>query len=469
MAGMIAIRRRDIEERVEAAVASPIAARAAQPAIAGPRPVAAADDRLAPMARAGWLIILLFFGVFGGWAMLAPLGGAVVSSGYFKVDGNRRAVQHLDGGIVAQVHVREGDHVDTGALLVELDQNEAGAELGVLVQQHLALRLTQARLRAELTGADQLQFPPDLAAYRTDAEAEALWQAQLRQFEARRNSLSGQRAVVAEKIAQLQSEMQGSEQQLQGRRAQLKSVEAERDSLLPLVDRGVVTKQRLNQLERTVAQFQGETGELANAVARATQGIAEQRQVALQLGNEQLAEASRELRDTQAVLIELLPRLANARAKLQRTEVKALAAGRVVGLTVFSPGAVIGRGEKLMEIVPDRDSLVIEAQIPVEQIADVKPGMAATIHLTALKDHGTPVVGGTVSHVSADRLAEERTGRPYFAVIVAVDPAELAANPDVKLHPGMPVTVMLPTRSRTAFRYLVDPLIQAVSGAFREK
>lgn len=431
--------------------------------------VVVSDERLKPVAQLGWYTIALFFGVLGGWSVVAPLGGAVVAPGFLKVEGNRRAVQHLDGGIVSDLNVHEGDHVEAGGVLLRIDRTEAAAELGVLEQQSFALRLTQARARAELMGEDALVFPADVGTLPQDSETAALWAAQQRQFDARRRSLAGQRAVVAEKIAQLEAQRRGSERQLESRRAQLASMVAERDSLAPLVERGVVTRQRLAQVERSVAQTEGEAGEFAAAIAQATQGIAEQNRVAAQLGNEQLSDASRELRETQASLIELLPKLANARAKLQRTEVRAPATGRIVGLSVFTPGAVVGRGEKLMDIVPDHDGLVVEARIAVEQIADLHPGMRANIQLTALKDHATPEITGTVSHVSADRLTEERTGRAYYTVNVQPGAGDLGSKPNIALYPGMPATVLVPTRPRTAFRYLVDPLLEAMRGAFRER
>ena len=182
-----------------------------------------------------------------------------------------------------------------------------------------------------------------------------------------------------------------------------------------------------------------------------------------------MSEITRDLRDTQAKLLEVVPRMMNAQAILGRMEIRAPNSGRVVGLTVFTVGAVIAKGEKIMEVVPDQDSLVIEAQIAVENISDVRPNARAEIHLTAYQQRIVPVVRGEVLQISADRLTDNRTGQAYYIVLVRVDEDELAALPNVQLYPGMPATVMIPTVERTAFYYLVGPLVMSFNHSFRQR
>jgi HlyD family type I secretion membrane fusion protein len=291
----------------------------------------------------------------------------------------------------------------------------------------------------------------------------------LRQFESRRAAIEGQRSVLREKIAQLEHQIVGGQAQVKSFQAQLVSVRNEMESLAPLVKQGLIARPRFLQLERTAASLEGQSADMDANIAKARQAIAEQQQQIAQLDNDRLAEVTRDLRDTQAKLLEVIPRMTNAQVVLGRTEIRSPYAGRVVGLTVFSVGAVIGRGEKILDVVPDRDSLVIEAQIAVESISDVKPHARAEIHLTAYQQRIVPVVPGEVIQVSADRLTDSRTGQSYYTALVRVDEAELAKIPNVKLYPGMPATVMIPTVERTAFIYLVGPLIMSFNQAFRQR
>ena len=463
MARVIRLERPAAEETLDVATRD-------QPAdVANAQATERATDDPRPIARRGWLILVFYFGMLGAFAALAPLGGAVVASGYFKSEGNRRTVQHPDGGIVAFLGVREGDHVRAGTILLKLDATEVKAELAVIEQHYLALRMTQARVTAELTGAQTLSFPAEIASHRSDPEVAALWQAQLRQFETRGRSLDGRRAVIRDRIAQVEAGMKGTERQLETRRIQLASVTRERDGLLPLVDQGIVTRPRITALDRSIAQLEGEIADLAAAIAKAHENIAEQRQTSEQIGYDRSAELAQELRETQARLVEVLPRLTSARARAERLTMRASASGRVVGLSVFATGAVVAKGEKILDIVPDDDALVVEARIPVEQSADVRVGAPAEVHLTALRDGAPPIVSGTVVHVSADRITDNPNGPPHFEVVVRVDDGKVGPAAGLNVHAGMPAMIVVPTIARTALRYIMDPLARAWSGALREK
>jgi HlyD family type I secretion membrane fusion protein len=179
--------------------------------------------------------------------------------------------------------------------------------------------------------------------------------------------------------------------------------------------------------------------------------------------------AAKDLRDTQAKMLEVIPKAMNAKAVLGRMEIRSPYAGRVVALTVFSVGGVIQRGEKILDIVPDQDSLTIEAQIAVEDISDIRPNMRAEVHLTAYKQRIVPIIHGDVIQVSADRLTDPKTNNPYYVAFVRLDEAELAAMPNIKLYPGMPATVMIPTIQRTALDYIVGPLVMSFNHSFRQK
>ena len=231
----------------------------------------------------------------------------------------------------------------------------------------------------------------------------------------------------------------------------------------------MIARPRYLQLERSGTALEGQAADTLASVAKFRQAIAEQMQQKAQLENDQMSKIAEDLRDTQAKLLEVIPKRTNARAVLSRIEIRSPYTGRVVGLNVFSVGGVINRGDKILEIVPDEESLIIEAQIAVEDISEVRPNMHADVHLTAYKQRITPVVSGEVIQISADRLTDNRTGNPYYVALIRVDEKEIAEIPNAKLYPGMPATVMISTVERTAFDYVVGPLVMSFNRSFRQR
>ncbi|HEY3916644.1 MAG TPA: HlyD family type I secretion periplasmic adaptor subunit [Stellaceae bacterium] len=422
------------------------------------------DESLKKYAAAGWITLALFFGVFGVWSVTAPLNGAVVAEAVVKVEGNRKSVQHLDGGIVKQLKVKEGDHVNAGDVMIVLDDTEARANYDVLSQQYNVLRATEARLTAEFNGDPALVPPSDLA----DSE-KGIWEAQRRQFESREAALDGQRQVIAQKIQQLEAQITGDQNEIAAYNHENASVRQEITTISPLVDKGLIASTRRTQLQRTGYGLDGQIAETTADMAKAQQGIAEQKEQIAQIDSQHISDVSKDLQDTQAKLLDVIPRLADAKAVLDRTQIRAPYTGRVVGLAVFGIGSVIGKGEKIMDIVPQNDGLTIEARVAVDDISDVHPGMAADVHLTAYKQRIVPVIHGSVTEVSADRLTDERTGAPYYNATVQVDQQELNKLPSVQLYPGMPASVQIPTVHRTALDYIIGPLTASFSTAFRQK
>jgi HlyD family type I secretion membrane fusion protein len=427
------------------------------------------NDSSCRAALAGWLIIAAFFGGFGSWASLAPLNGAVVANSVVKVDGNRKSVQHLDGGIVKELRVKEGDHVAAGDVLIVLDDTQAKAESEVLAEQWFVLRATEVRLLAELASEDTIMMPSELEAHAGDAYAGRIWAGQVKQFESRRTALEGQRKVIGEKINQLQSQIDGAEAQVRAYLAQSGSVHAEADSVAPLVAKGFVARPRLLELQRAGFGLDGQIADARASIAKYRQAIAEQQLEIAQLGKDQMADVTKELRDVHARLVEVLPKRTNAEAVLRRMEIRSPYAGKVVGLSVFSIGGVIQRGDKILDIVPDDDALTLEARVAVEDISEVHPGMRAEVRLTAYQQRIVPTVPGEVVQVSADRLIDPRTNEPYYIATVRPDLAAVARLPGVQLYPGMPATVTIPTVSRTALEYIAGPLAMSFNKAFRQK
>ncbi len=427
------------------------------------------DESLRRYSLAGWLILAIFFGGFGAWAATAPLNGAVVAEAVVKVEGNRKSIQHLDGGIVQEVKVKEGDTVKAGDVLIVLDDVRARSDFDVFSQQQMVLRATQIRLTSELNRATSLVPPPDVEALLSSPEMKTVWTAQLQQFQSRRAALEGQRQVLNERINQFRAQIVGNEQEVASFKQQIESVRKELTNIMPLVEKGLITQPRRLQLERTAFGLEGQIASTTAEIARTRQAIAEQRQQIAQLDNDRMAEVTKELRDTQAALLEVTPRVTNAQSSLGRMDIKSPYSGQIVGLNVFATGAVIKPGENILDIVPDDDALTIEARIAVEDISDVHPDTVAEVHLTAYQQRIIPMVHGTVIQISADRLTDDRTGVPYYTVLVRINRDELAELPGVRLYPGMPAQVMIPTVERTALDYIMGPLTQSFNTAFRQR
>jgi HlyD family type I secretion membrane fusion protein len=429
-----------------------------------------ASDAAGSCVFAGLAIVGIFFGGFGAWALTAPLNSAVVAQGVVKVEGNRKSVQHLEGGIVKELRVKDDGKVKADDILIVLDDSQARAEYEVFTQQYAVLRASEVRLLTELSDNNKaLVMPQDLAARKSDPYVQDIWAGQVKQFQARRAALEGQRRVIREKINQLDSQIVGAEGQVKSYGDQLTSIRSEAETIATLVEKNLLPRPRLLQLERSAFGLEGQIADAKASIAKFKQAQSEQELQIAQLDNDRLADITKELRETQAKLLEVIPKRMNAEVVLGRMDIRSPYSGRVVGLTVFSQGAVIQRGDKILDIVPDEEQLTIEAQVPVEDISEVRPNMKAEVHLLAYKQRIVPVVSGRVTQVSADRLVDPKSNAPYYIVLVRLDEAELAKLPQVKLYPGMPASVMIPTEARTAFDYLVGPLTMSFNKSFRQK
>jgi HlyD family type I secretion membrane fusion protein len=421
------------------------------------------------MMIAGLTVLSAVFLGLGGWAACAPLTGAVVAPAVVKVEGNRKTIQHLDGGIVKELLVKEGDRVEPGQTVVVLEDTQARASAEVLAQQYDALRAQEARLLAERDDDEAIDFPDELASRRDDPNVAKLLSAEEKQFDIRRIGLTGQISVLRQKVEQLREQIRGSEAQRVAANESLEIIAAElRDQKL-LLEKGLTQRPRVLELERTAAGLRGQQGETTAAIARANQAIGEIEMQIIQQRNERMNTVATDLRETQAKLADVVPRLQAARDVLDRTKLRSPYGGYVVGLSIFSVGAVIQRGEKVMDIVPSQNKLVAEANIAVDDIHEIHTGMRAEVHFTAYKQRVIPIVHGEIIDVSADRLTDKRTGTPYYTALVKIDDRELEATKDVELYPGMGATLMIPTKERTALDYLLGPLVASFDKSFRQK
>ena len=414
------------------------------------------------------IIILIFFGGFGTWAALAPLDSAALAPGRVTVASNRKTIQHLEGGIVKNLLVKEGDAVAGGQILIQLDDTQARARLELLLGRYDNLLATEARLMAERVSAAGIRFPDSLTSRRDQPQVAKLLDAETALFEVRRRSIEGRIRIFHKRIAQLKKEISGLAAQVAAEDDQLVLIADERLSLETLFKKGVVGKSRLLRLKREEAKLKGDRGEHLSLITKARQRIGEPELEIIDIKNKMLNQVVGGLHDTQAELVEVSERLKAAEDILVRSDIRAPQAGVVMGLNVHTEAGVIAPGQRLLDIVPEDDTLVIEAQVTPNDIDVVYAGLPAQVRLTAFKQRNTPMLEGKLTRVSADSFTDERSGASYFLARVAIDAVELKKLDGRELYPGMGAEVMIKTGKRTTMDYILAPLTDSLRQAFRE-
>jgi len=431
----------------------------------GPETIAGNPDR---EIRLGTIIAIAFFVLFLGWAAFMPLDAGVDAPGQIAVAGNRQSVQHRDGGVVTAIHVREGQHVRAGDVLVELSAPELKASERALTSDYLTLLAQRARLLAERSGQRNFAPPPEFATLSADDRAIAAQVMQLQRSEmsARSGAISAQQSVLGQRASQLVQQQTGFVKQRQSLQEQQRLIGEELTGLKSIADKGFASMNRVRQLERAQADLQGQEAQMVSEYARAGEGIGETKMQSLSVSRDRLAQIESDLKDTQSKLSETLPKLVATREQLERSQVRAPATGQVVGLQVFTVGGVVAAGQKLMDIVPDGRELVIQAQLNPQDADDAFAGQSAQIRFVAIHDRSLPLFTGTVRTVSADSFSDEKTGRSYFRAEIVVPESELQKVRAVlgrgELRPGLPVEAVLTIRKRTALQYLLEPLTGAL-------
>jgi HlyD family type I secretion membrane fusion protein len=425
--------------------------------------------------KIGRAIAIFFFVILLGWAAFMPLDAGVHAMGKVAVSGNRQAVQHRDGGVVTAIHVREGQTVKAGQLLVEMSAPDLRATERALTSDYLTLLAQRARLMAERAGRGGFAPPAEFAGLSPADRllANQAMELQLAQLQAKRSSIGAQQSVLGQRSRQLGEQQIGYSEQRRSYREQQRIIEDELRGLRELQAKGFASLNRVRALERAQEELRGREAAMAAEVARASEGMGESRMQSITISAGNLQEVATELRDTQSKLSEVLPKLISAREQLQRAMVRSPATGQVVGLTVFTVGGVVSPGQTLMEVVPANKHLVIQAQVDPRGADDVYQGQEAQVRFTSVDDRTLPLLSGRVRTISADSFTDEKTGLSYFRAEVEVSPAELqkvsGALGRGKLRPGLPVEVVLSVRKRTALQYLLDPLNAHFWRSFREQ
>lgn len=420
-----------------------------------------------------WIIfglfwVMLIFAGFGGWAATAPIASAVIAQGSITVDTKRKQVQHLEGGIVETLLVRDGDVVAAGDGLVRLDATRPRSMLTILTSALRKELAAEARLIAERDGSESISYPGDLTAEGDIAEVKALITSQNAIFAARRASLRGETEILGQRIAQLADEITGLTAQRDSKLRQTEFIDEELQGLRKLMSQGQTTKPRILSLERSAAALKGEEGELLSSIARARKSEGETRLEIIQRQKDFEKMVAEELETVQSRLRDLQERTVAARDVLKRINITAPVGGIVVNMAAHTVGAVIKPGDTILEIVPGKDSLVIEATVRPQDIDNVTLNQEAGIRLLAFKQRTTPLLNGAVSYVSADSLEHPATRQHFYIARIEVPEDELAKLGQLKLQPGMQVEVMIRTGNRTAFEYLIQPVVDSVNRAWRE-
>ena len=416
----------------------------------------------------GLVGLLVVLGSIGAWAAMTSIRGAVIASGTVVVEGHSKRIQHRDGGIVAEIRVKDGDRVEAGDLLIRLDETETRAQLAIIESALDEFRAKRARLQAQRDGDDEVHFPPELASRRDDPGIDGLLLGEERLFASHKTALDGRREQLNQRIDQLEEEISGVTAQVTSTMEQNRLVKAELDSLRPLLADGFVAVTRIRSLEREQARLLGDVGQREAEVARAKARIGETRLEITQLTDDARTKTLEELAEAESRIAELEERQLEAETKLSRTALRAPLAGYVHELAVHTVGGVAAPGETVMSIVPQGDDLVIEARVRPQDIDEISEGQSAIVQLTAFNQRNALQARAEVAHVSADASQEQQGVPPTFAVRLRLPAEQLALVGDVKLKPGMPAEVFIQTVERTPLSYLLQPLSDQIARSFRE-
>ncbi|MFQ8408303.1 HlyD family type I secretion periplasmic adaptor subunit [Pseudomonas sp. Lb2C1-1] len=408
-----------------------------------------------PVRRVGYLMLLVTFGLFGGWAALAPLDSSALAPGVVTVKSYRKTVQHLEGGIVRELRVHDGDLVKTGDVLLVLDSTQARSDMEMTRSQLIAALQLQARLEAERDALPEPVAVPALDP--ADPRVQEARDSEARIFQTRRTSLMGEIGLQEKTIGQIEEQIRGFKTIIGSKQTLVASYQEEIVDLRALLAEGYVDKQRLREQERSLSRLQTEIAESQSEIAQARVHIDEARLKILQLKKAFASEVAGLLGDARSKVYELRERLATLQDRDQRTDILAPESGMVMGMTVHTLGAVVSPGTALLDIVPANEELIVEAQVSPMDIDRIALGKLADIRFSAFKSSTTPVIEGRLVQISADRLINKDTGTAYYLARVALTDKGRQTLGNLTLVPGMPVEVLVNTGARTLLQYLIQP------------
>jgi HlyD family type I secretion membrane fusion protein len=434
---------------------------------------APSDDIRRPVAL-GLAVTIVFLGTLLIWSFVAKLDSAAIAPAVIKVQDSRRTVQHQSGGTVKELLVHEGDVVRKDQVLIRLDDGAIRAQVATLATQLDGLVALRSQLLAAQSGAADIDFAFDRNRVegfgpQDEERLQGSMQRQRDELSAKRASIENQIELQRQRQALLARQLEGDRGQEASQATQLKLVQQELKAAKQLLEQGLMTSAHVLDLQRTEAQLMGSHAERAAAIAQAREGIRGAEIQIEQLKRDRASQIAGDLLTTNERIDDLTPRLANARSDLVATEIKAPVDGSVIGQSVFTVGGVIRPGEKILDVVPEGEPLILEGKLPPEQVEGVSIGMRVEVRFPEYSSRDMPILHGTVTGLSADRLMDPTTNLGFFRLAATIDQKELAGTPHDRLMPGLPADIIVPLKSRSAFDYLISPLRRSFNHAFRER
>lgn len=420
-----------------------------------------------PVVRTGLMLIAAAFGGLMIWSLAAPIAKGVVASGLVGVDSNRKVIQHLEGGIVSEIFVRDGTVVKAGDILLRLDEVTPQAQRDVLYGQFLVAKAQEARFIAERDRLKAINFPAELQGVGENGRNTAIRQSEEEVFKSRREAVSGQLSILDQRVKQLDEQSKGLAAQVTANTEQITLIDSELEGLQQLFEKGYASKTRLLELQRRRAELDGDRGNYAAEIARNKVAGGEARLQAIQVRKQFEEDVAKGLAEAQAKVFDFQDRLTSATDVLRRREVKAPTDGIIVNSRVHTVGGVIRTGDPLMELVPTNDDLIIEAMVSPMDVDVAAPGMEAEIKFSSLSTRHIPILVGTVETVAADATTDQH-GNRFFMARVRVGKDQLVHLNGQKLIPGMPAEVLIKAGERTIIEYMLRPLTDSFFKAFKE-
>jgi HlyD family type I secretion membrane fusion protein len=422
-----------------------------------------------PMVIGGLVILVLVFGL-GLWASLSPLSMGVTGQGEVRVEMNKKTIRHKEGGTIRQILVQEGQHVRAGQPLIIYNDVEARAADDVLQHEFDSEEAQVARFSAEATGKTTPDFPPELTARMSDPQVAGLIRDQQVLFTTREQLFESQNSVLNQRLDQIQSQIEGQQIQVKSIDEQIKLTQDEMDGYQELYDKGFAPKPLILRYQRSIADLAGHKGSLESDIARMHQQIGETRMQMAANRDSRESQAAEGLRDAQARIADIAPRLTAAKEALDQTVVRANVDGYVFNLTQFTVGGVTAPGETLMDIVPANAPIIVTAEVPPQDIQKVHAGMDAKVRFTGLNSRWHGPLSARVMMVSADKIVNEKAGVSYYRVDLRIDPQELTKlKKDTRITPGMPAQVQIVSGERTIMGSLISPITDTLRGALTDQ
>ncbi len=417
----------------------------------------------------GYGSIVVFLGLFGYWAATAPLAGAAIAQGVVAAAGQNLRIQHLEGGTVTKVLVKEGDRVKAGQLLAELDPTVPQAQLDRLLRNDVTLRARAARLAAERDGLLSVNFPDDLLSATADASYKQVVDEQNSEFVARLARHRNELVILAERVSQLEQSVAGLSARKVASEEQLAIVKEETTRKLKLLDQGLTERDQYTQLLRSQADLLGQVASAEAQIASSKNQINEAREQIERAKSQRVEDALKELSEIRSQLGDGEEQAKAARSVLARTIIRAPTDGIVFSLKVNSPGIVLRPGDAVLDLLPTSSDLIIEARVDPRDVDVIHLGQSARLRFVALNNRTTPEVSGSVTYVSADRLVDPATQQPYYTARLQITenlPPEISQD---QIYPGMPVETYISTGDRTFAEYLIKPITDSFNRSFREE